>query len=139
MIAVNETIDGTPSSPPLAAVEGVSSGLFDAGHIVFDAGVPAPSAKEGDLRHVAHEGGATWILRVSVAYTQTKLEDGVTRVTGSASFALVNTATGATSVSDRVSVTNSGREKMVDRVALGRELGRLVSQWVLQVLPTPSL
>ena len=139
MIAVRETVDGTPSPPPLPAVEGVSSALFEAGHIVFDSGASGGSAKSAELRNVAQEGGAGWILQVTVAYTETKVDQGVMRVTGSASFDLVNASTGATAASDRISASNEGREKIIDRTALGRELGKLISQRVVKALPAPSL
>ncbi|HVP19937.1 MAG TPA: hypothetical protein VMU36_13175 [Spirochaetia bacterium] len=138
LVAVRETVDGAPSDPPLPAVDGVSSGLFAAGHIVFDAGSRGSSGI-GDLVEVAREGGAGWLLDVSVAYKQTKLDQGAVRVAGSASFSLVNALTGVTSLSDRVAGSNAGREKKIDLTALGVELGRLISQRVTRALPTPSL
>jgi len=138
LVAVRETVDGTPSDPPLPAVDGVSSGLFAAGHVVFDAGSRG-SSEIGDLVEVAREGGAAWLLRITVAYTQTKLSQGATRVAGSASFSLVNAQTGVTSLSDRVAGSNAGREKNINLAALGVELGRLISQRVTKALPTPVL
>ncbi len=139
MIAARETVDGAPSQPPIAAVEGVSSGLFEAGHIVFDAGQVGPSSKTTDLAEVAREGKAEWLLQITVAYTQTKLDQEAVRVTCLATFSLVNASTGATSFSDKVSDSNSGREKKVDRAALGAELGKLISQKVVKALPSPAL
>jgi hypothetical protein len=138
LVAVRETVDGTPGAPPLATVDGVSSALFAAGHIVFDAGSLGASAT-GELVRAAREGGAGWLLQITVAYTQTKLDRGAVRVAGSASFSLVNAQTGTTSLSDRLAASNAGREKSVDRAALGIELGRLISQRVTRVLRTPSL
>jgi len=139
MIAASETIDGAPSQPPLPTVEGVASGLFEAGHIVFDAGDVGASPRTGDLARVAREGKAGWLLQINAAYTQTKLDQNATRVACSANFSLVDTASGATSLSDKVSLTNAGREKSVDRAALGVELGNLISREVAKALPSPSL
>lgn len=138
LVAVRETVDGAPSDPPLPAVDGVSSGLFAAGHVVFDAGSRG-SSEIGDLVEVAREGGAGWLLSITVAYTQTKLDQGAVRVAGSASFSLVNAQTGVTSLSDRVAGSNAGRERNINLTALGVELGRLISQRVTKALPTPSL
>jgi hypothetical protein len=139
MIAARETIDGSPSQPPLPAVEGVSSGLFEAGHVVFDADQVGASAKAAELAQVARDGRAGWLLQITVAYTQTRLDQEAVRVACSATFSLVNASTGATSLSDKVSATNEGREKQVDRAALGVELGKLISQRVVKALPSPSL
>ena len=138
LVAVRETVDGAPSDPPLPAVDGVSSGLFAAGHVVFDAGSRG-SSEIGDLVEVAREGGADWLLRITVAYSQTKLDQGAVRVAGSAAFFLVNAQTGVTSLSDRVAGSNAGRERNINLTALGVELGRLISQRVTKALPTPSL
>jgi len=139
MIAAGETIDGVPSQPPLAAVEGVSNGLYEAGHVVFDAGLIGPTAKTSDLAEVAREGKAGWLLRITVAYTQTKLDQEAVRVAGAATFSLIDASTGATSFSDKISASNAGREKKVDRMALGEELGKLISREVVKALPSPSL
>lgn len=137
MIAVRETVDGTPSEPPLPSVEGVSTGLFEAGHIVFDAGKAGDTARAVDLAEIAREGKAGWLLRITVAYTQTKVENDQVRVACSATFSLVNTESGSTSLSDKVSATNAGREKSTDRAALGVELGKLISQKVAKALAQP--
>jgi hypothetical protein len=139
MIAVRETVDGTPSEPPLPTLEGVSSGLFEAGHIVFDAGKVDLAARTADLAEVAREGKAGWLLQITVTYTQTKLEKEATRVACSATFSLVNTENGSTSLSDEVSTTNAGREKSIDRAALGVELGKLISQKIAKALLPASM
>jgi len=139
MLAVQETVDGNPGVPPLPTVEGVSDGLFDAGHIVFDAGKVAPTAKTAELAKLARDANAGWLLRVAVVYTQTKVDQDVFRVSCSATFSLVNAESGATSFTDKVSATNSGRERSTDRGALGMELGKMISQKVARALPQPSL
>jgi len=139
MIAARETIDGAQSPPPLTTVEGVSGGLFEAGHVVFDAGAIRPDARTADLEAVAREGQAGWLLQITVAYTQTKIADDTVRVACSAAFSLVNTSTGETSLSDKVSGTNAGKEKVLSRAELGVELGKLISQRVVKALPTPAL
>jgi hypothetical protein len=139
MIADQELVDGTPSAPPLPAMEAVASSLFDAGHIVFDAGRIDPSIKTVELARIARDGKAGWLLRIAVVYTETKLDQDAVRVACQAKFSLVNAEDGTTSLSDTVSATNIGREKKADRSALGMELGKLISQKVLQALPSPSL
>jgi hypothetical protein len=139
MIAVRETVDGTPSAPPLPTVEAVSSSLFDAGHVVFDAGKIDPSTKTVELAKIARDGNAGWLLLISVVYTQTKVDQDAVRVACSAKFSLVNTGDGTTPLTDTVTATNAGREKDTDRLALGMELGRLISRQVLKALPSPSL
>jgi len=139
MLAVQETVDGNPGAPPLPTVEGVSGGLFDAGHIVFDAGKVSPSAKTAELARLARDADAGWVLRVAASYTQTKLDQGAIRVACSATFSLVNAQSGETSFTDKVSATNAGREKSTDREALGMELGKMISQKVAKALPSPSM
>jgi hypothetical protein len=139
MIAVQESVDGAPSQPPLPTLEGVSGALFDAGHIVFDAGKLAPSVKTAELARIARDANAGWLLRVNVVYTQTKVDKDSVRVACSATFSLVNAENGTTSLSDKVSATNAGRERNMDRAALGMELGKLISQKVVRALPSPSL
>jgi len=139
MIAASETVDGSPGQPPLSTVEGVSSGLFEAGHIVFDAGQLGASQRTSDLARVAREGKAGWLLEITTTYTLTKLDQSATRVACSATFSLVDTEKGTTSLSDKVSLTNAGREKSVDRAALGVELGSLISREVAKALSSPSL
>jgi hypothetical protein len=134
MIVGQETVDGTSIQPPLPAVEGITSGLFAAGHVVFEAGKVGVSARTEDLEEIAREGKVDWLLRINVVYTQTKLEQNVLRVVCSATFSLVNAESGATSLSDKASATNKGREKSTDRAALGAEIGRLISTKVAKAL-----
>jgi hypothetical protein len=67
------------------------------------------------------------------------LEKEATRVACSATFSLVNTENGSTSLSDEVSTTNAGREKSTDRAALGVELGKLISQRIAKALLPASM
>ena len=134
MIVGHETVDGTPVEPPLPAVEGLTSGLFAAGHVVFEAGKVGVSARMEDLEEIAREGKVDWLLQINVVYKQTKLQQNVTRVVCSATFSLVNAESGSTSLSDKASATNEGREKSTDRAALGAELGRLISTKVAKAL-----
>ena len=139
LISVRETVDGKSTLPPLPAVEGVSSSLFEKGHIVFDTGKDDTGKKTSELAEAARSGGAGWLLTVEVAYREKPLEQGVTRVEGSASFTLIDVQTGVTSLAGSVSASNEGREKTVDHRAVGMELGRLVVERVSKAIPAPSL
>ena len=53
LISVRETVDGKSTLPPLPAIEGASSSLFEKGHIVFDAGKGDAGKKTSELAEVA--------------------------------------------------------------------------------------
>ncbi len=139
LIAVRETVDGRASQPPLPADEGVSTSLFEKGHIVFDTGNTDAQKNTTDLTEDARTGGAAWLLRVEVTYTQKQLDQGAMRVDGQATFTLIDSATGATSLAGTVTASNKGREKNIDRQALGMELGRLVTDRVTKAIPAPAM
>ena len=138
MIAVQETVDGTAGEPPLPTVEGVSKALYEVGHIVFDAGSVAWTARADELAKIARDGQAEWLLRITVSYIQTKLDQKVARVTCSATYSLISLETGGSVLTDRLTISNTGREKTTDRMALGVELGELISKKVVERLPSPT-
>lgn len=139
LVTARETVDGKDSPPPLPSLEGASSGLYEKGHIVFDAGSKAAEKKITELTEAARSGGAGWLLKIEVSYSEKPLEQGVTRVEGSASFTLIDTSTGATSLAGSVKDSNQGREKTIDRRTVGIELGKLVTDRVTKAIPSPAL
>ncbi len=123
-VVSKETVNGAPLPPPCPVREGILSGLFDAGHIVFDA--PEDPPEQGPrLLERAAAAGARFILRAEIAFDSSG--DRVPIVTGRGSFTLTETGTGRTAAAGDVERTNQGREKQVDLHALGLEIGAAVA------------
>ncbi len=128
LLCVTETVNGAPSPQPLPASEGIWSGLFESGHIIFNTrdGKPAPPLET--LVELAVSGGARYILDARVAFVSTPREDGLTEVSAKAIYTLIMAKTGRTIGEGTLSDDNKVREKEVDLAALGLELGKRVAE-----------
>ncbi len=128
MLCVTETVNGEPSPQPLPASEGIWSGLFESGHIIFNTrdGKPAPPLKM--LMELAVSGGAPYILDARVDFIRIPREDGLTGISAKAKFSLILAKTGRAIGEGTLSGDNKGKEKEVDLAALGLELGNRVAE-----------
>jgi hypothetical protein len=128
LLCVTETVNGEPSPQPLPASEGIWSGLFESGHIIFNTrdGKPAPPLET--LVELAVSGGAGYILDTRVAFVRTPREDGLTMISAKAEYSLILAKTGKAIGKGIVSGDNKVREKEVDLAALGMELGKRVAE-----------
>ncbi len=134
LLAVRETADGAGLTPPLPAREGIAGSLFDAGFIVFDLPGDPAARSTNEMVRLARSAGAELFLDVRVQYTDRALGAGVVRITGAASFTLVDAATGVVKAKGQRTVDNTNREKNVDRAALGQELGRTLAARITDAL-----
>jgi hypothetical protein len=123
LIAVTETDDGEPSSPPLAAREGILAALFDAEHIGFEFPADEPPPSADSLRLLAVEAGAGIVAVIVVDWHQEPISGGALRVSGRGTIVLVDAHTGRQTASLPLAVGNEGRERIADRPLLGVEIG----------------
>jgi hypothetical protein len=137
LLAVRDSVNGAPLAPPLPTREGVAGSLFDSGFIVFDA--PGDGARTAsELVGVARAAGADLVLDVRGQYTDRALGGGVVRVSVTVAFTLTDAASGAVQAKGEATADNAGREKDVDRVMLGQEIGKALSGRVGAALKTES-
>jgi hypothetical protein len=122
LVSVAETEAGQPVPPPAPAAEGLMSALFDAGHIVLEARVPASAAAAALLSEAsATESG--FLIRVTVGYTRVRSEKGADRLGAKVSYTILDVESGKTLGTGTLSAGNEGREREVDLSALGSEIG----------------
>ena len=126
MLAVSETVDGVPNPKYPPAIEGIFDGLFEAGHIVFDLGTGRALPPIEDLADMARSGGAEYVLQAVIAFMIQPKEEG-NEIEAVAEFSVIRAGNvkrlGGWTVSD----TNKGREKDMDLLKLGFELGTLIA------------
>jgi hypothetical protein len=134
LLVVQESIDGKPLPPPLAAKEGLGSGLFDAGYIVFEFPDSDKAPDQAVVTHTARSAGADLVLRVSVEYSEKTIGANLVRRSGRAAYTLTNAANGAIRTKGTQDASNKDREAEVDRHALGEELGSLIAKKVTEAL-----
>jgi hypothetical protein len=134
LLVVQERIDGKPLPPPLAAKEGLGSGLFDAGCIVLEFPDSDRAPDQAAVTHTARSAGADLILTVSVEYTETAISANLVGRSARAVYALTNAANGVLRMKGTQDASNKDREADVDRRALGEELGALIAKKVAEAL-----
>jgi len=134
LLVVQERVDGKPLPPPLAVKEGLGSGLFDAGFIVFEFPDSDKSPDQAAVTRTARSAGADLILTVTVQYTETAINSRLVRRAAHAAYALTNAENGAVRTKGIQDVSNKDREADVDRRALGEELGTGVAKKVAGAL-----
>jgi len=134
LLVVQESIDGKPLPPPLAAKEGLGSSLFDAGYIVFEFPDSDTGLDRAAVTQTARSAGADLILIVTVQYTETAIDSRLVRRSAHAAYALTNTEDGAVRTKGMQDASNKDREADVDRRALGEELGAGVGKKVARAL-----
>jgi hypothetical protein len=72
MLLLEGSLDGQPDPGPPAALQGLMSAMFDAGHVTFDPGPYRPQANWEKLdfqepREIALEGGAHYLATIRLA------------------------------------------------------------------------
>jgi hypothetical protein len=134
LLAVREMAGGVPLPTPLPVRESLEGSLFDQGFIVFDFRVPSPSPSREELARIGRSAGAGCVLEVLVTYVDTAISTHLVRIVGTADFALIDVDTGEVTAQGGEKATNRDREREVDRPALGREIGTLVSARVAKAL-----
>jgi hypothetical protein len=127
LLSVRESSGGVDLPAPQPASDGLQSGLFDKGFIVFDApaGVPRPGTKE--LAAAARSSGAQAVLSVEVEYRDAPRGADLSQVSARASFSLVDAATGALMTKGVEEASNRQREAPLSRDELGREVGTRIA------------
>jgi hypothetical protein len=127
LVATQESVDGGPCAPPLPLGEGLSAALFEAGHVVFDQGASPGSAPIAALVRLARAGGAGWVLEAATDFRETRSGTGPALITAQARWTLTRADSGAQAGEGKLEATNKGREKAVDRAALGAEIGEAIA------------
>ena len=138
LLVVQESVEGKPLPPPLAAKEGLGSSLFDAGYIVFEFPDSDKAPDQSVVTQTALSAGANLILTVTVAYTETAISSRLVRRSARAAYALTNAENGALRTKGMQEASNKDREADIDRRALGVELGARVAKKVTDVLTTAA-
>lgn len=127
LISTEETVEGSPCPPPLPGSEGLSAVLFERGHIVFDAGQPAPPPDTAELLELARSGGAAWVLEAVVSFFEAPRGIGPGRITATADWTLIRAESGSTAARGKARGSNEARERDVDRAGLAMELGAAIA------------
>ena len=139
LLVVRESVDGKPLPPPLAAKEGLGSGLFDAGFIVVDFPDSARAPEPAEVTQTARTAGADLILTVSVVYTESAIGSSLVRRSAHAAYTLTDMDSGRVRTRGVQDASNKDRETDVDRRALGKELGARVAKRITDALSSVVL
>ena len=134
LLVVRESVDGKPLPPPLAVKEGLGSGLFDAGYIVFEFPDSDKAPDQAVVTQTALSAGADLVLTVSVVYTETAASSRLVRRSARAAWALTNAENGAVRTKGMQDASNKDREADIDRRGLGVELGSRIAKKVAEAL-----
>jgi hypothetical protein len=134
LLVVQESLDGKLLPSPLAVKEGLGSGLFDAGCIVFEFPDSDKAPDQAAVTQTARTAGADMILTVTVQYTETAVNTRLVRRLAHAAYALTNAGNGAVRTRGLQEASNKDREADVDRWALGKELGAGIAKRVAEAL-----
>ena len=124
LIALLETVDGSPSVPPLPARDGILQVFFDRGDIVFDVPDSAPIPSPEELLKLARAGGAAYALQIEVAFKQESIAQGGIRYIADAAYILTSVESGIRLGEGRI------RESGPQRKSLGLAIGRLIAEEV---------
>ena len=134
LLVVRENVDSSALPPPLPVREGVSDGLFQAGVIVLDAPGAAGMPAAAEAARLARSAGAEVVLEIAAAWSDTRLGADLLRMSARAAWTVFDAESGRPLGSGTAEATNRDREKDVDRLALGGEIGRKVADEVKQLL-----
>ena len=133
LLLIRENVAGRPLPAPLPVREGLTASLFDAGIVVFDLPGAAPASGASEIMRLAQSAGADLILEVQADYTDTAAGGGL-RISLHVSWSLLAGKTGALLISGTRDAANSGRERDVDRLALGAEIAAPIAEEVRKAL-----
>jgi hypothetical protein len=133
LLLIRENVAGRPLPAPLPVREGLTASLFDAGIVVFDLPGAAPASGASEIMRLAQSAGADLILEVQADYTDTAAGGGL-RISLHVSWSLLAGKTGVLIISGTRDAANSGRERDVDRPALGAEIAAPIAEEVRMAL-----
>jgi len=134
LLVVRENVDSTALTPPFPVREGLSDGLFDAGVVVLDAPGSDRMPAAAEAARLAAAAGAEAVVEVATVYADTKLDKDRLRISARTTWTLLDASTSRAIGSGTEEATNRDREKEVDRLALGGEIGRKVAEQVRRLL-----
>jgi len=134
LLLVRENVDSTALPPPFPVREGVSDALFNAGVIILDAPGSASMPGAAEAARIARAAGAEAVLEVTTVYADTKLGTDLLRISARTTWSILDASNNRLIGSGAEEGTNLDREKDVNRLALGGEIGRKVAQEVKQLL-----
>jgi len=134
LLLVRESVDSAALPTPFPVREGVSDSLFNAGVVVVEApggaSIPAPA----DAARMARAAGADAVVELVTVYTDTQQGADVLRIAARTTWSVLEAVSGRLLGSGNEEATNRDRERDVDRMALGAEIGRKVADQVLPLL-----
>lgn len=134
LLVVRESVDSTALPPPLPVREGVSDRLFDSGVIVLDVPGSAPLPSAAELARMARAAGAEAVLEVATDYADTRVGADLLRISARTKWSILDASTSRLIGSGTEEATNRDREKDVNRLTLGGEIGRKVAEQVKRLL-----
>jgi hypothetical protein len=134
LLVVRENVDSAALPPPFPVREGVSGSLFSSGVIVLDAPGSAPLPGAAELARMARAAGAEAVLEVATDYADTRVGTDLLRISARTKWSMLDAATSRVIGTGTEEATNRDREKDVDRLALGGEIGRKVAEQVKRLL-----
>jgi hypothetical protein len=133
MLLVQTTLDGQEDAGPPAALHGLMSAMFEAGHVTFDCGPYRPEADWTGLRfreplEIALEGGAHYLATVRLEARSLAPEEGRPQAFAlQARFQLWNPRGGAMLGQGALELDNMGREEELSFEALLFQAGELAA------------
>ena len=134
LLVVRENVDSDALPPPFPVREGLSNGLFDAGVIVLDAPGTERMPATAEAVRLATAAGAEAVVEVATVYADTTLQKDLVRIAARTTWTILDAATSRTIGSGTEEATNRDREKEIDRLALGGEIGRKLAAQVKRLL-----
>jgi len=134
LLVVRENVDSAALPPPFPVREGLSASLFDAGVIVLDAPGSEEMPAASEAARLALAAGAEAVVEVATVYADTKLDKDLLRISARTTWTVLDASTSRPIGSGTEEATNRDREKDVDRLALGGEIGRRVADRVRRLL-----
>lgn len=134
LLVVREKVDSTALPPPFPVREGITDSLFNAGVIVLDAPGSTPLPGAAELARMARAAGAEAVLEVATEYADTSLGTDLLRISARTIYSLLDASTSGVIGRGTEEATNRDRERVVDRAALGGEIGRKVAEEVKRLL-----
>jgi len=145
MLLVDERLDGEPAARPLASLEGLMAGMFEAGFVTFDPGPYQPEAdwerqQFAEPLELARDGAAHYLATVRVE--SRTLEGGEAHppavYRALAAFCLWQTGSGQLLGRGELALDNQEREREVTYQALLFETGERVARELARLArPSP--
>ncbi len=134
LLVVRENVDSAELPPPFPVREGLSDSLFNAGVIVLDAPGSQAMPQAAEAIRLARAAGAEAVLEVATIYADVKMDKDVVRISARTTWTVLDAATSRSIGTGTEESSNRDRERAVDRMALGGEIGRKVAEKVKKLL-----